>query len=380
MPMQVRCPKCKTVMNVSDALVGKKAKCPKCGQVLQISGKAPSPGPGAPAKQAPAPRAPSPETSGGADAMFTPVGKDESYGVVGRDDEEDEDEESEEGATCPNCSRVLDPGTVICVDCGINVNTGEQFKTATDGAPSGGTVRSRRTGPNIFKRVAGALPRKALSQLIILLVFGGGGFAVYWFVFHKPAGGGAASGDVLAEARQLADDKKPWEAYQKVVGAWLKHHEASADGSTSTDGPSLDELVKMRDELLPEVVAKLKDLMGKVEDELGDFVADAELAHEAAGRLAELCGTEGDKRDKALDRFKEDWADAAKAYAKLMEGLDENDKACGALGELSAWYHYVGAACAEAKKDAPDYKVISAHLTSASPHFEAGHSAAKGGF
>ena len=373
MPKQVRCPKCKTVMKVPASLAGKKVKCPKCGQVLQMppaggqAASAPATGSGRPAP---------PRQGPGGPASAAP-GDEGGYALASMEQEdEDEDEPVGDGqpVTCSNCGKDLDPGTVICVRCGTNVKTGEQLKTAMGTDADKKATRRKRTNA-LQSLAAGLRSRKLMRGVIGLVMLGGIGLGVYWYVVRKPAAGAKASG-VMDEARALVKEEKFWEAYQKVSSAWVDGHRSAAGGSEASDGPSLADLGKARDELAPKVDAQLREIATKIGTQTQAFFSHASLLQETADKLLGLGDGDAEKRTAAVGGLGDDWAAVEEAYDELTAELTETDKACGALGELTVWYIYAGAACAEATKDSPNHDAITAHLEAGGPHYKAGQQVA----
>ncbi len=100
MPIAATCA-CGKKLQVKDELAGKKVRCPNCKQPLTIPAAKPAP------PKAPAPAVSSP-FGGGMEDLF------EEEGLTQR-----------HGATCPNCTREMKPGAILCIECGFNTQTGE---------------------------------------------------------------------------------------------------------------------------------------------------------------------------------------------------------------------------------------------------------------
>jgi len=130
MPIRVSC-SCGQSLSVADAMAGKSGKCPKCGGIIRIPARSaattpsPKPAPKASAapKQAVAEAKPSktvqpkPSAGGGAlDQLFAEAGLDKI-----------------KGPECPSCQAPIDPSATLCVQCGMNLATGQ--KTAGLAAP-----------------------------------------------------------------------------------------------------------------------------------------------------------------------------------------------------------------------------------------------------
>ncbi|MEZ6136878.1 MAG: hypothetical protein R3C53_18440 [Pirellulaceae bacterium] len=97
---------CGHVLSVPDKFAGKNGKCPKCQKVLKVP--TPKVGVASPAQPAarPAPVAP----AGQLDSLFDEVGLTQKSGPI-----------------CPSCAAEIKPGTVVCVACGTNLQTGEKM-------------------------------------------------------------------------------------------------------------------------------------------------------------------------------------------------------------------------------------------------------------
>ena len=400
MPMQVRCPKCKTVIKVSGKLAGKKAKCPKCSQVLQLPSAKGKSATGGAAKKA-APPAPPP-----ADSLAPPMQDSAGYGLA--DEAADEQAESSEPSTCPKCNRTLEPGAVVCVECGINVKTGKELKTDVGEELAEAPERVRRQRPSTLQNLMALLPgRKVMIQTVVVLVVVGVAFYYLGWPHVRPyilkSSGSSGSGNVLAEADTLAGEGKHWEAYQKVAAAWIECYQAGKSESDESGGPSRDDLEKKLRDLRPKVEADLTKASETVADGTNTFISSAGIFQGLAGEFSEQCGdtasdeakkTAGEEVSKlsdedkktlyeddlpkaarklvnSLEDLKEEWPDVDEAYSDFTSGLDEAQKACGPVRELIVWHHYAKQALEEAAKKWPDYTVIAALLTKASPHFKA---------
>jgi len=109
-------------------LAGKTLGCPKCGASLTVPSPASAPAPRAappksapaparaPASKAPAPKAPAPADIGPA------AGLGDLLDEVGL-------KTTKTGARCQKCRADMKPGTMLCVQCGYNHETGEQTPT-----------------------------------------------------------------------------------------------------------------------------------------------------------------------------------------------------------------------------------------------------------
>lgn len=99
MPIKFKCNSCQHVLTVPDNLAGKSGKCPKCQTALKV------PVPKAAAAAAPAAPAFDPR-------MHSLL---EEVGVV-----------QKTGPICPSCQADIQPGVVVCINCGMNLQTGQK--------------------------------------------------------------------------------------------------------------------------------------------------------------------------------------------------------------------------------------------------------------
>ena len=98
MPIKVSC-KCGQIFTAKDELVGQTLLCPKCSQPLTI------PAPGAVAEKV--------VKKAGIDDLFDEVGMEEVR-----------------GPRCPECGAPIKSGAVMCVSCGLKLETGERVEAA----------------------------------------------------------------------------------------------------------------------------------------------------------------------------------------------------------------------------------------------------------
>ena len=115
------CPACGKRYGWKPEIAGKKAKC-KCGEVMSVPKSAPSaaPAPVQASRTVPLPPPPPP----------TGEQQDDLYGFQ---DDAPAPASAHEG-TCPSCHAEMDPGAVVCLNCGYNAKTGQRMNTAMGGA------------------------------------------------------------------------------------------------------------------------------------------------------------------------------------------------------------------------------------------------------
>jgi len=107
MPIKVKCGSCSARFKAKDELAGRRVKCPKCQQPVVIEAAA------APVAVPRAPKA----------AAHNPL----------LDILDEEDVRSRvRGPVCDNCGSEVKQGMVICIDCGFNLETGDQLETEAD--------------------------------------------------------------------------------------------------------------------------------------------------------------------------------------------------------------------------------------------------------
>ena len=96
-------------------------------------------------------------------------------------------------STCPECHTEVEPGAVLCIACGYNIQQGGKIKTRYDMTPrrpaGGGKRTSSKRGPSLLSNL--------IFYTVVLGVIGG---AAYYF-FMKPAMDKASSKKNLAKCR-----------------------------------------------------------------------------------------------------------------------------------------------------------------------------------
>ena len=148
-----KCSSCGHSLSVDAAYAGKKCKCPRCSKVILI----------------PAAEAAEPASAGSAEG-------------------------------CPGCGRPVAPGQVICVNCGLNLKTGERMQAAVETTPP--AVRGLGEGP-VRKRYS---IRSARGK-------GGRG---------KRIALGTPADIVLTPDEEDPEKRITFEGTQSVRGSWFK--------------------------------------------------------------------------------------------------------------------------------------------------------------
>lgn len=105
MAIKVQCGNCKTGFQAKDSLAGRRVKCPKCKEPITISK----------AKSAPEPKK-RPAVAAAHNPLLDLLDEQDIRSVA-------------RGPVCENCGSELQPAAVICIECGYNVETGEQLET-----------------------------------------------------------------------------------------------------------------------------------------------------------------------------------------------------------------------------------------------------------
>ena len=103
MAIKVKCRSCSASFKAKDELAGRRVKCPKCKEPIKI----------APVQKAPV-------AAAAASAEHNPL--------LDLLDEQDIRSVAR-GPVCLSCDAELQPGAIICIECGYNHDTGEQLET-----------------------------------------------------------------------------------------------------------------------------------------------------------------------------------------------------------------------------------------------------------
>ena len=119
MSIRFACEHCQSTLNVADKFGGKKVKCPKCAQPIRV--------PAAEADElvlagddlVPAAEEPKATAGWGGGARTHLDDLLDEAGVKAK----------VEGPACPECGSAIDPEAILCVECGYNLQTGQQMAT-----------------------------------------------------------------------------------------------------------------------------------------------------------------------------------------------------------------------------------------------------------
>jgi len=106
MSIKVKCKSCGGGFSAKDALAGRRVKCPKCKEPLTI-----------PAQSTAPVAAKTPATASAAHNPLLDLLDEQNVRAVAR------------GPVCENCAAELQPGAIVCIDCGYNQETGDQLET-----------------------------------------------------------------------------------------------------------------------------------------------------------------------------------------------------------------------------------------------------------
>ena len=147
-------------MNIADKFAGKRAKCPKCGNPIQI-----------------------PALEATQDSLFgddlelsaeTPAARQtptKGWGSNARDPRGHLDDlldeagvkEVETGPTCPACGEGVQEGALICVNCGLNFQTGERVYSQVSADPTSGRRQMSETD-KIMAKAEAEIEENPISQ------------------------------------------------------------------------------------------------------------------------------------------------------------------------------------------------------------------------
>ncbi len=129
MPIKLKC-NCGHVLTVPDKFAGKNGKCPKCQQTIKVPlPKATTPKSASPGTTAGKPSAGKTATAKPASAKPASGKPAALTGSVGIMDSllEDAGMKRRQGPICPKCSSDIRPGAVVCTNCGLKFESGEQL-------------------------------------------------------------------------------------------------------------------------------------------------------------------------------------------------------------------------------------------------------------
>lgn len=168
MPIKVTC-KCGQSFAAKEQLAGKAVKCPKCAQPLRIP---------QPQQKPPAPQQPAPPAAGGLGDLL------DEAGMSGHEHDD------YQGARCPSCDAPLAHNATLCVECGLNLQTGKFMK---------GIGQDTKRGPVKAEGYEGAaqeLLSKAEKALAAAPAAADRGEKENWFIPYVTAGALIAVGAV----------------------------------------------------------------------------------------------------------------------------------------------------------------------------------------
>lgn len=156
MPIRVNCNACGTQMNVADKFAGKRAKCPKCEAPIDI----PKVSTGAEDDLSLADEAPKKRTdptTKGWGATPTRSHLDDLLDEAGV-------KAAVEGPVCPGCGAGIQPGAVICIDCGLNFQTGERVATLASAGAMMTSAKAMSENEKIMAKAEAAIEENPITQ------------------------------------------------------------------------------------------------------------------------------------------------------------------------------------------------------------------------
>ncbi|MCA9171397.1 MAG: hypothetical protein KDB23_27195 [Planctomycetales bacterium] len=135
MPIKTVC-SCGAAFAAPDKYAGRQVKCPKCSEPVRVPAAGAAPAAASGAKRTSKPAAP-------------PVDRE----LASLLDEVDLGQ-TKTGRRCPDCREDVDAEAVVCINCGLNLETGKKMKTKTvqrvargPQMPSGGAAANKQAEP-----------------------------------------------------------------------------------------------------------------------------------------------------------------------------------------------------------------------------------------
>lgn len=130
MPITVQCGSCKKRLTAKEKLAGRKVKCPQCGAVLTIPKAGPTlqpgaaPKPGSTGKPSAAPASnPVPKAAPAMNDLLDEIPLASTPDTASAAAPASSGPAPSTGVKCPSCEASMEPGSVLCVECGYNTLT-----------------------------------------------------------------------------------------------------------------------------------------------------------------------------------------------------------------------------------------------------------------
>jgi DNA-directed RNA polymerase subunit RPC12/RpoP len=134
---------------------------------------------------------------------------------------------------CPDCSKSMDPGAIICAHCGFNLKTGAKMNVGRAKAPAKkvgsafGVVPTRKTPTIVEDKKAQLLKMLVPASLIVVVVLA----IVGYKMIVKASGAGAAATPVNKDDAEVARLTEDYGA--KEIHAWFKENPQRLAGEYS---------------------------------------------------------------------------------------------------------------------------------------------------
>lgn len=161
MSISFRC-ECGKILQVNDKLAGRKGKCPSCGKIMVIPTES---------QQILEEKPPAPESGQPGTAPQAPGAETAAQGVV-----------------CPNCGHAVEPGAVMCTECGTNLGTGAKFT-----APAAEYDPTKLILPAVIRPMEAVgtiidtpLTAKGFQRVLAMFIVGAIGTTLLWSLNFTP--------------------------------------------------------------------------------------------------------------------------------------------------------------------------------------------------
>lgn len=195
MPIKVRCPSCKKVLNAPDAARGKAVRCPGCQGVVKIPAAA-----AAPAEES------LPKSAQESTEFLLSI---KTRDAIDRN-----------ANVCPKCGSDMEEDQTECTVCGIDITTGELGKTALKarkkGVDSSEFMKNAWSDPMRFVGKNKGLMFRTMFYSLMSLTFTALFYLWYLWCYRIPPKMAAAAFTFLTSMTLIG---WPWQLYLKVLAA-----------------------------------------------------------------------------------------------------------------------------------------------------------------